>query len=103
MATTRIRLTSIPGVERDPERDFRDDGSSFKAYLYKGVVPFTYCCWSNEIFLSVRFDIAGIPYSTYKNWKEGDEMNGIYRDKYNKKDFQEILDKCYNLITSLNK
>lgn len=100
MATTRIKLTSIPGVERDPARDFRDDGSSFKAYLYKGVVPFTYCSWRDEIFLSVRFDIAGIPYSTYKNWKEGDEMNGVYRNSYNKERFQEILENCYHHIMS---
>lgn len=94
----RVRLTSIEGVVRDKENDYRDDGATFKAYLYKNTVPFTYTTWEDDIFLSIRLDVAGMDWEDYMNIKERDEFNGVSRESWNPDEFKRCLDVCYRLV-----
>lgn len=98
----RVRLTSIEGVTRNERRDYRDDGATFKAYLYKNTVPFTYTTWENEIFLSIRLDMAGMDWDEYKNIKERDEFNGVSRESWDPVEFKKCLDVCYNAVEKKN-
>lgn len=94
----RVRLTSIEGVTRDERRDYRDDGTLFKAYLYKNKVPFTYTTWDGDIFLSIRLDMAGMDWEEYKDIEERREFNGVPRESWNPDEFKRCLDVCYRLV-----
>ena len=95
---TRVNLLKLPYVEREPRRDFSDDGNRFKVYLYKGKLPFTYCTIPGMIFLCVRFDMAGMNYEVYKNNKERGDWNGIDREDWDPEKFLETLESCYNFM-----
>lgn len=94
----RVRLTSIPEVTRWEEKDFRDDGASFKFYLYKNKLPFTYTTWTDQIFLSIRFDYAGMDYEVYKNCPERNDWNGVDRETWDPEEFKKTLDTCYQFM-----
>ena len=98
----RVRVTSIDGVVRDEKRDYRDDGTTFKAYLYKNKIPFTYTTWRGDIFLSIRLDMAGMDWEEYKNIKERDEFNGVSREQWDPIEFKRCLDVCYNAVEKMN-
>lgn len=99
----RVRLTSIPEVTRWEEKDFRDDGASFKFYLYKNKVPFTYTTWTDQIFLSIRFDYADMDYEVYKNCPERNDWNGVDRETWDPEEFKKTLDTCYQFMVDNKK
>lgn len=98
----RVRVTSIDGVVRDERHDYRDDGATFKAYLYKNKVPFTYTTWDGDIFLSIRLDMAGMDWEDYMNIKERNEFNGVSREKWDPIEFKKCLDVCYGAVEKMN-
>lgn len=98
----RVRVTSIEGVVRDEKRDYRDDGTCFKAYLYKNKVPFTYTTWGGDIFLAIRLDMAGMDWEEYKDIEERREFNGVSREKWDPIEFKRCLDVCYNAVEKMN-
>lgn len=94
----RVYLNKIDGVRREPRFDYKDDGASFKGYIYKEEIPFTYTTWKNDIFLSIRMDMAGLDYEDYKNLKERDDFNGVDRSEWDPIEFKKDLDVCYNYL-----
>lgn len=98
-----IRLTSIPGVTRDKENDFRDDGTYFQMYLYKNVVPISYARYQSDVYITVAFHhLDNMSYEEYKDFPSyrsgADKYNGVPANQFNAADFQSILEEAYNDI-----
>lgn len=98
----QIRLSSIPGVTRDPSNDFADDGNRFQAYLYKGVVPITYLRAGEDVYITIAFhhleDINYDEYKEFPSYKNADEFNGVPVDTFNAEIFQKNLEDAYKDI-----
>lgn len=98
----QIRLSSIPGVTRDPSNDFTDDGNRFQAYLYKGVVPITYLRAGGDVYITIAFhhleDINFEEYREFPSYKHADEFNGVPVDDFNLEVFQRSLESAYDDI-----
>ena len=98
----QIRLSSIPGVTRDPSNDFTDDGNRFQAYLYKGVVPITYLRAGEDVYITIAFhhleDINYDEYKEFPSYKNADEFNGVPVDTFNAEIFQKNLEDAYKDI-----
>ena len=98
----QIRLSSIPGVTRDPSNDFADDGNRFQAYLYKGVVPITYLRAGGDVYITIAFhhleDINYDEYKEFPSYKNADEFNGVPVDTFNAEIFQKNLEDAYKDI-----
>lgn len=98
----QIRLSSIPGVTRDPSNDFADDGNKFQAYLYKGVVPITYLRAGEDVYITIAFhhleDINYDEYKEFPSYKNADEFNGVPVDTFNAEIFQKNLEDAYKDI-----
>ena len=100
--TEAIRLTSIPGVKRDPSNDFSDDGNRFTAYIYKDTVPISYLKSNGEIYLTIAFhdlpDINSDEYRKFDSYKVADAFNGVSESSYNADVFAKNLELAYNDI-----
>ena len=98
----QIRLSSIPGVTRDPSNDFADDGNRFQAYLYKGTVPITYLRDKEDVYITIAFhhleDINYDEYKEFPSYKNADEFNGVPVDTFNAEIFQKNLEDAYKDI-----
>ena len=98
----QIRLSSIPGVTRDPSNDFTDDGNRFQAYLYKGTVPITYLRDKEDVYITIAFhhleDINYDEYKEFPSYKNADEFNGVPVDTFNAEIFQKNLEDAYKDI-----
>lgn len=98
----QIRLSSVPGVTRDPSNDFADDGNRFQAYLYKGVVPITYLRAGGDVYITIAFhhleDINYDEYKEFPSYKNADEFNGVPADTFNAEIFQKNLEDAYKDI-----
>ena len=69
------------GIERAKQHDFRDDGSSFRGYEYKGI-PLTQCVYEGTTYLSIRVDYLKNNFTSKdwietEEWKLEDEFNGV--------------------------
>lgn len=94
-----IRLTSIPGLKRDPENDFRDDGNSFKGYIYKDFLPVSALVSQGDAYISIRLDYLDMDYDEYSkldSYKLTDEFNGVRVEDFNPEKFAQNLETCYN-------
>lgn len=68
--------------ERRADQDFRDDGTKFRFYYYKGVLPVSTTTFDGTLFCAIRLDYAGFKYAEYKkDYAIIDEFNGISVDK----------------------
>lgn len=98
-----IRLTSIPGVTRNREEDFTDDGNRFQAYLYKDLIPITYLRADGEVYITIAFHhIDGINYKEYKefpSYMHADDFNGVSVEDFDPQVFKKNLDAAYNDVT----
>lgn len=52
---TENRIKDIPDFHRVPAHDFRDDGSTFTCWVYKGI-PMTQCRGGGRTYLCLRTD-----------------------------------------------
>lgn len=102
--TEAIRLTSIPGVKRDPSNDFSDDGNRFTAYIYKDTVPISYLKSNGDIYLTIAFhhlpDINFREYRKFDSYKVADDFNGVSESSYNPDVFARNLELAYNDIVN---
>ena len=84
---TENKIKNIKEFRRAPEHDFKDDGSSFTGWEYKGL-PLSQCRNSGSTYLSFRVDYlneetslpAYFTYDEYRNlpWYEiCDKYNGV--------------------------
>lgn len=100
--TEAIRLTSIPGVKRDPSNDFSDDGNRFTAYIYKDTVPISYLKSNGYIYLDIAFhDLPDINFEEYRkfdSYKVANDFNGVSEYSYNADVFAKNLELAYNDI-----
>lgn len=100
----KIRLSSIPGVTRDREGDFTDDGNRFQAYLYKGLIPITYLRSGSDVYISIAFHhLENINYEEYKefpSYKHVDDFNGVSVANFDPQVFKKNLDAAYNDVTT---
>lgn len=98
-----IRLTSIPGVTRNHEEDFTDDGNRFQAYLYKDLIPITYLRADGEVYITIAFHhLDGINYKEYKefpSYMHADDFNGVSVEDFDPQVFKKNLDAAYNDVT----
>lgn len=56
------------GLKRLESKDFKDDGTSFKAYIYKDFLVVTYAAACGEKFLSIRSDYSNYNNTDYTFW-----------------------------------
>lgn len=77
------------GFVRKPEYDFTDDGSSFKAYEYNGVIV-TYTTYRGEYYISIRVDYIEDKHFTYFDYSETEWYKLL--DKYNGTDEVDVDD-----------
>lgn len=102
--TEAIRLTSIPGVKRDPSNDFSDDGNRFTAYIYKDTVPISYLKSNGDIYLTIAFhhlpDINSEEYRKFDSYKVANDFNGVSESSYNADVFAKNLELAYNDIVN---
>lgn len=102
--TEAIRLTSIPGVKRDPSNDFSDDGNRFTAYLYKDTVPISYLKSDGDIYLTIAFhhlpDINFREYRNFDSYKVANDFNGVSESSYDADVFAKNLELAYNDIVN---
>lgn len=100
----KIRLSSIPGVTRDREGDFTDDGNRFQAYLYKGLIPITYLRSGSDVYISIAFHhLENINYEEYKefpSYKHVDDFNGVSVANFDPQVFKKNLDAAYDDVTT---
>ena len=85
---------------RWPEEDFSDDGTRFRVYKYKGILPISQTTFNGSTFTAIRLDYAGF---TYKDYKEDvillNAFNGIEIERADKAIFiancEYILNKYF--------
>lgn len=99
----KIRLSAIPGVTRNREGDFTDDGNRFQSYLYKGLIPITYLRTDGEVYITIAFhDLANINYEEYKkfpSYTHADDFNGVSVGNFDPQVFKKNLDAAYDDVT----
>ena len=89
------------GIERAEQYDFKDDGSSFKGYIYKGM-PLTQCVSKYGTFLSIRVDYLENNF-TFKDWMATDEHK--LEDEFNgceQVDLDKLVDNLEKIIEKRN-
>lgn len=94
-------VKDYPMFTRDPEKDFEDDGSNFKAWLYKGKLQFT-ALNSRQygMYVSVNFNsiaTKSIPYdfySAYPAYKLCDEFNNGCSEM----DLDKFVENCEKIL-----
>jgi hypothetical protein len=100
----KIRLSSIPGVTRDREGDFTDDGNRFQAYLYKGLIPITYLRSGSDVYISIAFHhLENINYEEYKefpSYEHVNDFNGVSVANFDPQVFKKNLDAAYDDVTT---
>lgn len=100
----KIRLSSIPGVTRDREGDFTDDGNRFQAYLYKGLIPITYLRSGSEVYITIALHhLENINYEEYKefpSYKHVNDFNGVSVANFDPQVFKKNLDAAYDDVTT---
>ena len=98
----KINFTKMQNIARWEAKDFRDDGTFFKMFLYKGVIPFSYATWNGMVFVDIRLDYVGMKYDVYKDFKERDEFNGVDREEFDAIRFLNNLEAAYNFYKENN-
>ena len=64
--------------ERREDMDFKDDGTRFRFYFYKGVLPVSTTTGFGNLYCAIRLDYLGKKYADYKvDDAILDEFNGI--------------------------
>lgn len=92
------------GLKRYKKGDFKDDGTSFKAYIYKDFLVVTYATYQGEKFLSVRSDYSCYNNTDYTFWHDNFkdasdrewEFNGAKEIDLDK--LKENLEVIYNAL-----
>lgn len=101
---TKIRLSSIPGVTRDREGDFTDDGNRFQAYLYKGLIPITYLRFDGDVYITIAFhhlkDINYEEYKEFPSYEHANDFNGVSVANFDPQVFKKNLDAAYDDVTT---
>lgn len=101
---TKIRLSSIPGVTRDREGDFTDDGNRFQAYLYKGLIPITYLRFDGDVYIQIAFhhlkDINYEEYKEFPSYEHANDFNGVSVANFDPQVFKKNLDAAYDDVTT---
>lgn len=94
-------VKDYPMFTRDPENDFEDDGSNFKAWLYKGKLKFTVLnSRQYGMYVSVNFNSlkkTSIPYdfySAYPTYKLCDEFNSGCAEM----DLDKFVENCEKIL-----
>lgn len=94
-----VNLIKIPDVERAPRLDYTDDGSRFRGYLYKGLLPITYTSFKGMIFVNIRLDPI-LDWDDYRYETQirlvAKKFNGEDREKWNPVLFQQNLEIVYD-------
>ena len=69
------------GFMRDPQHDFKDDGSRFQAYIHRSGMPMTYTSYQGDAYIALRPDYLGElnykEYSKLPSYKDADIYNGV--------------------------
>lgn len=101
---TKIRLSAIPGVTRDREGDFTDDGNRFQAYLYKGLIPITYLRFDGDVYITIAFhhlkDINYEEYKEFPSYAHANDFNGVSVANFDPQVFKKNLDAAYDDVTT---
>lgn len=101
---TKIRLSAIPGVTRDREGDFTDDGNRFQAYLYKGLIPITYLRFDGDVYITIAFhhlkDINYEEYKEFPSYEHANDFNGVSIANFDPQVFKKNLDAAYDDVTT---
>lgn len=70
------------------EKDFSDDGTRFRMYLYKGRLPVSQTSWNGSTFTCIRLDYLGLFYHDYEeDLSIMNEFNGIEIEHADKEKF----------------
>lgn len=94
---TRLTFSKKLFVRRK-DMDFRDDGTAFRIYFYKGVLPISVATWNGTKFVCIRLDYLGIHYNEYKeDLKVLDEFNGI-----DNVDMKKFVSNCEYIVAKYN-
>ena len=90
-------------IERRENMDFSDDGTRFRGYSYRGVVPITYTKVDGMVFCDIRFDYCGIPYEDCEELSGiANEFNGVTDSRFDMDKFINNCAKCYEFISNYN-
>lgn len=75
---------------RHAEKDVIDDGTKFRIYYYKDVLPISATNLKYGAFVCIRLDCLGIKYAVYKeDYEILDEFNGC--DEVN---MEKLIENC---------
>lgn len=79
------------------EEDFSDDGTKFRMYKYKNVLPISQTSWHGMTFTCIRLDYLGLSYKNYKDdLRIMDEFNGVDIENADKEKFIENCEYIMN-------
>lgn len=83
---------------RHAEEDFVDDGTKFRLYYYKDVLPISATNGKYGAFVCIRMDYLGINYEAYKeDYKILDEFNGC-----EEVDMKKLIENCEFICEKYN-
>ena len=99
-----VNLVKIPEVKRAPGLDYTDDGSRFRGYIYKDLLPITYTSFKGMIFVDIRLDPI-LDWDDYKNETQirlvAKRFNGEDREKWDPILFQQNLEFVYDYVVDV--
>ena len=89
----RISFRGIKELVRNKNFDFSDDGSYFRGYVYKGMLPVTVCSYEDEVYISPRYDyvVRGTELSNF-DFELAKSFNGIKKNIFSQEKFGKVLD-----------
>ena len=103
----RISFRAVKDLARNKNYDFSDDGSFFRGYVYKGMLPVTVCSYEDMIYICIRSDYV-VSYSVGKqygmdNVREAcfSRYNGIKKNTFNPVQFTEDLEKVLQKVLTI--
>lgn len=94
MAQVTARTLTKAGFTPDPARDFHDDGTNFKGFIYEEM-PLSYAKHQDDVYISIRVDYLGEfnyeEYSTMPSYQLADEFNGVPQSEVDTEKIKENI------------
>lgn len=103
----RISFRAVKDLVRNKNYDFSDDGSFFRGYVYKGMLPVTVCSYEDMVYICIRSDYV-VRYDVRNQcgmdsiWEDCfSRYNGIKKSVFNSTQFSEDLEKVLQKVLTI--